>query len=72
MPTRRPKTVFGLEVRTFTGKYGITIKQLAAEAGVQYSTLVDTTTGRCAGHDLIPIVRNFMNEHEDSKNGGTQ
>ena len=46
----KPKTDFGIEVRVFTAQTGMTVKELAERAGVKYTTLVETTTGRCAGH----------------------
>ena len=60
MAIRKPKTDFGIEVRVFTAQYGMTVKELAERSGVKYTTLVETTTGRCAGHQLIPVVREFM------------
>lgn len=60
----KPKTDFGIEVRVFTAQTGMTVKELAEAAGVKYTTLVETTTGRCAGHQLIPIVRNFMADYQ--------
>ena len=57
---RKAKTEFGIEVRVFTAQTGMTVKELAEKAGVKYTTLVETTTGRCAGHQLIPTVRRFM------------
>ena len=32
-------------------------------AGVRRTTLVECTTGRCAGHELIPKVRKYMAEY---------
>lgn len=61
---RKPKTEFGIEVKLFTARTGMSVKELAERAGVKYMTLVETTTGRCAGHDLIPVVREFMNNYE--------
>ena len=60
----KPKTDFGIEVRVFTAQTGMTIKTLAELAGVKYTTLVETTTGRCAGHQLIPVVREFMENYQ--------
>lgn len=60
----KPKTDFGIEVRVFTAQTGMTVKELAEAAGVKYTTLVETTTGRCAGHQLIPTVRNFMSGYQ--------
>ncbi len=56
----KPKTDFGVEVRVFTAQTDMTVKELARQAGIKYSTLVETTTGRCAGHQLIPVVRKFV------------
>ena len=64
MKRRMPKTDFGIEVPVFTAQSGMTIKELAKEAGVKYTTLVETTTGRCAGHDLIPVVREYMQNYQ--------
>ena len=50
----KPKTDFGIEVRLFTAQTGMTVKELAERSGVKYTTLIETTTGRCAGHQLIP------------------
>lgn len=62
----KPKTDFGIEVRIFTAQYGITIKELAEKAGVNYKTLIDTTSGRCAGHELIPTVRQYMKSYGEA------
>lgn len=59
----KPKTDFGIEVRVFTAQTGMTVKELAKRAGVKYTTLVETTTGRCAGHQLVPVVREFMQNY---------
>lgn len=56
----KPKTDFGIEVRVFTAQTGMTIKELADAAGVKYATLIEAGTGRCAGHEVIPTVRRFM------------
>jgi len=63
----KPKTDFGIEVRVFTAQTGMTIKELAEAAGVKYTTLIESTTGRCAGHQLIPIVRDFMQNYRREK-----
>ena len=60
----KPKTDFGIEVRIFTAQTGMTVKELASAAGVKYTTLVETTTGRCAGHELIPTVRRYMQDYQ--------
>ena len=59
----KPKTDFGIEVRVFTATPGMNMKELAANAGVKYTTLVETTTGRCAGIELSPKVREYMQNY---------
>lgn len=66
---RKAKTDFGIEVRVFTAQTGLNMKEIAEQAGVKYTTLVETTTGRCAGHELIPIVRKFMATYEPPREG---
>jgi len=63
---RKPKTQFGIEVREFTARTGLTVRAVASGAGVSYATLMDTSVGRSAGHELIPKVRKFMAEYTDS------
>lgn len=64
MRSPKPKTDFGIEVSIFCAKTGMSVKDLAEKAGVKYSTLIESTTGRCAGHQLIPIVRQFMADYQ--------
>ena len=69
---RKAKTEFGIEVRVFTAQTGMTVKELAEKAGVKYTTLVETTTGRCAGHQLIPTVRRFMATYPQTEAGAVR
>ena len=69
---RKAKTEFGIEVRVFTAQTGMTVKELAEKAGVKYTTLVETTTGRCAGHPLIPTVRRFMATYPQTEAGAVR
>ena len=69
---RKAKTEFGIEVRVFTAQTGMTVKELAETAGVKYTTLVETTTGRCAGHQLIPTVRRFMATYPQTEAGAVR
>lgn len=66
---RKKKTDFGIEVRVFTAQTGLNMKEIAEKAGVKYTTLVETTTGRCAGRELIPIVRKFMATYQPPREG---
>ena len=69
---RKAKTEFGIEVRVFTAQTGMTVKELAEKAGVKYTTLVETTTGRCAGHQLIPTVRRSMATYPQTEAGAVR
>lgn len=69
---RKAKTEFGIEVRVFTAQTGMTVKELAEKASVKYTTLVETTTGRCAGHQLIPTVRRFMATYPQTEAGAVR
>ena len=69
---RKAKTEFGIEIRVFTAQTGMTVKELAEKAGVKYTTLVETTTGRCAGHQLIPTVRRFMATYPQTEAGAVR
>lgn len=61
---KKPKNEFGVELLTFCAAHGLTYKDVATGAGVKHTTLVECTTGRCAGHELIPKVRQFMADFE--------
>ena len=52
------------QIKVITLPEKLTIKELADKADVKYTTLLETTTGRCAGHDLIPVVRDFMQRYQ--------
>lgn len=67
MRSTKPKTDFGIEVTLFCAKTGMSVKELAELSGVKYATLIESTTGRCAGHQLIPKVRSFMADYELSE-----
>lgn len=60
----RKRLMFGTEVRVFCAVHGIRQTELAERTGISYTSLRDTVQGRMAGHELVPIVRAYM----DSKN----
>ena len=51
---KKPKNDFGVELMAFCATYGLTYRDVATGADVKRSTLIECTTGRCAGHELIP------------------
>jgi len=61
---KKPKNEFGLELLNFCASHGLTYKDVASGAGVKRSTMIECTTGRCVGHELIPKVRQFMSDYE--------
>ena len=60
---RKPKNEFGVELLSFCAANGLTYKDVCEGAGVRRTTLVECTTGRCTGHELIPKVRKYMAEY---------
>lgn len=66
---RKPKTEFGVEVKAFTARTGMTLRELAERSGVKYTTLLDTTIGRSAGHQLIPKVLDFIRSYDKGGKG---
>lgn len=61
---RYPKTEFGIELKVFCSKHGLTIESVAKNAGVNYATLLSCTTGRSPGYELIPKVKEYMATYE--------
>lgn len=59
----KPKTDFGIEVFAFTKQVGMTVKTLAENSGVKCTTLREAMTGRCAGHKVKPVVREYMTNY---------
>lgn len=65
----KPKTPFGLEVVQFTKSHGMTLEELAENAGVSRWTLGECCSGRSTGVrcNLIPIVRQYMAAYTPDK-----
>ena len=59
----KPKTDFGIEVSIFCAQTGMTKRELAAGAGVKYSTLVRPPRAAAPDTRLIPIARDFMQNY---------
>lgn len=70
MPRARKKTEFGVELAVFAMCANLTYREIAEKCGVKYGTLLDTTTGRAAGIEVIPKVRAFMSEYRSSTDAG--
>ena len=69
---RYAKTEWGIDVKVFTQRYGMTMKALASRAGVCYNTLLQVSIGKTPGNktELIEKVEAFMADHS-SKNDPT-
>lgn len=65
----RKKTDFGIELTMFQARTNLTYKQIAEMCDVKYGTMMDTTTGRAAGIEVIPKVRAFMAEYMKQEKG---
>ena len=69
----KAKSEFGLEVSVFCARYGLSLKQLAAEAETRYDRLHRACEGRRAGHVTQAAVRPVMARYEaeaGQKGGG--
>ena len=51
----KAKSEFGLEVSVFCARYGLSLKELAAEAGTPYDSLRAACEGRRAG----PVMERY-------------
>lgn len=60
---RYAKTEWGLNVKMFTQRYGLTLKDLAASSGVNYPTLLQVIIGKTPGHGVAPKVDAFMEDY---------
>lgn len=60
---RYGKTEWGLSLKMFTQRYGITLKQVAAAAEVPYPTLLQVIIGKTPGHSVVPKVDAFVAEY---------
>ncbi len=70
MPRARKKTEFGVELAVFAMRESLTYREIAEKCGVKYGTLLDTTTGRAAGIEVIQKVRAFMSKYRSSTDTG--
>jgi len=61
---RYGKTEWGLNVKMFTQRYGITIKELCEQADVAESTLYAMLTGKTPGREAVAKVDAFMERYE--------
>lgn len=63
---RYQKTEWGIKVKIFTQRYGITLKELAAQSGVNYNTLLQVNIGKTPGEKaaVVEKVEAFMQEYE--------
>lgn len=70
---RSPLTEFGLQVSTFCARYGFTKKQLAAEAGVPYDSLLQASKGNRAGHTtkaaVLPVMARYEAQELEGRGG---
>ena len=61
---RHKKTEWGLKVKLFCNKHGITIKEIAEATGVKASVVYATSVNRTAGYEVIKTVDAYMEQYE--------
>lgn len=62
---RYQKTEWGIKVKIFTQRYGMTLKDLAAASGVSYNTLLQVNIGKTPGEKaaIVEKVEAFMADY---------
>jgi len=62
---RYAKTEWGIDVKVFTQRYGMTMKALASRAGVCYNTLLQVCIGKTPGEKaaIVEKVDAFMKDY---------
>lgn len=60
---KKPRTEFGVECKIFMAETGMTVRELAQASGVKENTLVAAMVGKTPGHDLVPVVKGYMEKH---------
>lgn len=62
---RYQKTEWGIKVKIFTQRHGMTLKDLAAASGVSYNTLLQVNIGKTPGTKaaIVEKVEAFMADY---------
>ena len=65
MNTRYAKTEWGIGVKAFAARYGITMKDIAKGGGVSYNTFLQVTIGKTPGKDaeVVKKVDAYMKDY---------
>jgi hypothetical protein len=61
---RYAKTEWGIKVKIFSLRYGMTLEELAIAAGVKASVLYQVQIGKLPGHELTKKVDAFIAQYE--------
>lgn len=64
---KKPRTEFGVECKIFMAETGMIVRELAQASGVKENTLVAAMVGKTPGHDLVPVVKGYMEKHRGGK-----
>ena len=67
---RYGKTEWGIKVKIFTQRYGMTLRALADASGVKYNTLLQVNIGKTPGEKaaIVEKVEAFMEEYTAKTN----
>jgi len=62
---RYGKSEWGIKVKIFTQRYGMTLKTLAEKSGVSYNTLLQVNIGKTPGEKagVVEKVEAFMEDY---------
>jgi transcriptional regulator with XRE-family HTH domain len=60
---RYAKTEWGINLKVFSMRHGITLAEIAESCGVSKSSLMQVIIGKTPGIEIVPKVDAFMDEY---------
>jgi predicted transcriptional regulator len=61
---RYPKTEWGIKLKVFSQRYGLTLTDIAKAAGVNVNSLYQVQIGKTPGHKIVEKVNSFIEKRE--------
>lgn len=66
---KKQKSAFGLKVYKFLNDTGMTVSELANDAGVKETTLRAAVYGKTPGNKVVPAVLSYMDSRKKEAAG---
>lgn len=67
---KKQKSPFGLAVYKFLNDTGMTVSELASDAGVKETTLRAAVYGKTPGNKVVPAVLSYMDSRKKKEAAG--